>query len=277
RTVYAHNPDLRRRLRREAEVARHVRHPGVVPVLDEGVLTDGSPYIVMEKIAGVSLARLLLRLGHLPADETAAIAIRVASILHAAHAAGYVHRDVKPEHVILCEGDGGGLAVWLLDFGVCASDGAPLEEKKRENGRVFGTPTYCSPEQAAGIPEVDGRADLFGLGITMFECLTGRVPFTGIDVNDLLRAIIRCQSPSVGDLMPDLRGPMDSVVLRTMARLPTDRYASARAMARALVPLAGDRAETERRIVQKLGLRVATPIAETATTTERPAPRIVAA
>ncbi|MCA9602826.1 MAG: protein kinase, partial [Myxococcales bacterium] len=96
RPVYAQNADLQRRLRREAEISRVVRHRGIVPVVDEGVLGDGSPYIVMEKIPGISLSRLLLRVGHLESSEAALIGIRVASILHAAHAEGYVHRDIKP-------------------------------------------------------------------------------------------------------------------------------------------------------------------------------------
>ncbi len=101
RPCFLDHPDLGRRLRREAEVARNVIHPGIVPVLDEGTLEDGSPYIIMEKVRGESLSRILLRRTTLRVDETAVIAMRVASILHAAHLQGYTHRDVKPEHILL--------------------------------------------------------------------------------------------------------------------------------------------------------------------------------
>ena len=101
RPVYAYNADLCRRLKREAEVARRVAHPGIVPVLDEGTLPDGSPYLVLERIHGEPMNHLLRRVGILGVQETLAILRRVCDILHRAHAAGYVHRDVKPEHVVL--------------------------------------------------------------------------------------------------------------------------------------------------------------------------------
>ncbi len=279
RPVYAHNPDLQRRLRREAEIARVVAHPGIVPVLDEGVLSDGSPYIVMEKVPGMSLSRLLLRVGHLTPAETATIAIRVSSILHASHAAGYVHRDVKPEHVIFHSSPTGNLQVWLLDFGVCTAHTAPQDERDREKGRVFGTPTYCSPEQAGGIPDVDGRADIFGLAVSMYECRTGRVPFTGSDLNDLLRRIIRCEPMRVSDVVDGVPDELVDLVCRGMARAPDDRFPTARAFARALVPLAGQRIEMEQSLLRRVGLGSVAPISEDSPTlqAQKSPVRIVAA
>src|SRR5690606_33033240 len=101
RPKFAHNADLIARLKREAEVAQTVFHPGIVPVLDHGLLHDGSPFLVLKRLYGESLSRLQRRVGPLPVSETALITMRVASILHAVHQAGYVHRDVKPEHIIL--------------------------------------------------------------------------------------------------------------------------------------------------------------------------------
>lgn len=272
RPVYAQNTDLQRRLLREAEVSRNVHHSGIVPVVDEGTLYDGSPYIVMEKVHGMSLSRLLLRVGRLSVEETALIAVRVSSVLHAAHAQGYVHRDIKPEHVIFEEQRGGGLQVWVLDFGVCAAATAPADEKERERGRVFGTPTYCSPEQASGLPEVDGRADIFGLAVTMFECLTGRVPFTGHDVNDLLRRIIRCETVRVSDVVPGLAPEIDEVVARAMTRAPADRFLTARAFSRALVPLAGARIDVEQKLLSRVAGSVVQPITEDAPTLDVASP-----
>lgn len=248
RPLYAYNGDLVRRLRLEGEVARAVAHPGIVPVLDEGLLPDGSPYLVMERVWGESLARLVHRSGTLGVGETAAIAMRVAAILHAVHRQGYVHRDVKPEHILLDRGPGGELVVRILDFGVCASEWVCAEERERERARVFGTPSYVSPEQAAGDPYVDGRADVYGLGVCMFEALTGRVPFTGSDVMNLLRRIIREDAPRVGLMAMHVDVDLDAVVARALARDPEERFANMRVLARSLAPFARHRLDIERQL-----------------------------
>jgi serine/threonine protein kinase len=252
RPCFVQHIDLGTRLRREAEVSRRVGHPGIVKVLDEGTLTDGSPYLVMPLLYGESLSRILLRGRDLPTEEVAVMASRVATILHSAHAAGYVHRDVKPEHILFNRTATGELTVHLLDFGVCTSQTADADEKKREQGKVFGTPSYVSPEQASGQADVDGRADLFGLGIVMFEALSGRVPFSGSTVSKLLVRIIRDDAPRVSDLVPNIDPAFDLLVSRLLAREPKDRLPSARALGRALVPFTGDRRLVERRLAAML-------------------------
>lgn len=249
------NPDLVRRLRREAEVARTVLHAGIVSVLDEGTLEDASPYVVLERVRGECLARLLRRVVLLEPELVGLVAIRVAAILHAAHAHGYVHRDVKPEHIVFDRDPSGGLRVRLLDFGVCASERAPADEKQREVGRVFGTPSYVSPEQAAGDPDVDARADVFGLGVVMFEAITGRLPFTGSNVANLLRRIIREDAPRAGLLRHDLDFAWDECLARALARAPEDRFPSMRALARAIAPLVGDRRAVEAKLLALLDAR----------------------
>jgi serine/threonine-protein kinase len=255
RPSFVDSPDLGRRLLREGEVARSVVHPGIVPVLAEGRLFDGSPYLVLERIRGECLARLLRRVGTLEPAQIGAIVMRVCSILHAAHARGYVHRDVKPEHVVMEREVDGSLRVWLLDFGVCASDRAPADERQREIGRVFGTPSYVSPEQASGDPDVDARADVFGLGVVVFEALTGRLPFTGSNVSNLLRRIIREDAPRAGLVRTDLEFLWDDCVARMLARLPEERFPSARAVARGLAPLLGDRRAAEESLLEVLESR----------------------
>lgn len=252
RPVFAYNADLARRLRREAEVARRVKHPGIVPVFDEGALPDGSPYIVLERMRSESLSRLLRRSGTLGVTETCAIAVRVAAILHRSHSYGYVHRDVKPEHVLLDRAQDGSLLVSLLDFGVCAAETAPSEEKNRERGRVFGTPSYVSPEQACGNPDVDGRADIFSLGIVMYECLTGRLPFSGSTVTALLRRIIKEDAPRVMLCAPHVDRVLDEVVAKSMARIADHRFPSARAFGRAVAPFLSGRLAIERGLASRL-------------------------
>ena len=258
RPKFAHNPDLVTRLKREAEVAQTVFHPGIVPVLDHGLLQDGSPFLVLKRLYGESLSRLQRRLGPLPVSETAVITMRVASILHAVHLAGYVHRDVKPEHIVLDRNRLGELEVALLDFGVCAAGTAPRDERERERGRVYGTPTYVSPEQASGNPDVAAGADLYGLGVTVFELLTGEVPFRASDVTQLLRRIIKEDAPRVSLRAPHAVGAMDDIVAKLLQRDPQQRFPSARALGRALTPLVIDRVAAERRLANALHVGVAT-------------------
>ena len=160
RPSLAGQADLATRLLRELEVSRRVVHAGLVRFMGAGHLADDSPFLVMPLLGGESLAQMLLREGVLSSAAVLMLMSRVSSILHSSHAAGYVHRDVKPEHIHLSRTAQGGLRVHLLDFGVCWSAHADEAEKRREAGRVFGTPHYVSPEQASGEVHIDGRADL---------------------------------------------------------------------------------------------------------------------
>jgi serine/threonine-protein kinase len=184
-----------------------------------------------------------------------------------------VHRDIKPEHVLLDSGPGGELIVYLLDFGVCSSRDAPSDEREREKGKVFGTPSYVSPEQAAGECDVDGRADLFSLGILMFEALTGRLPFVGSSVSKLLVRIIREDAPRLSSLLPAIDPSVERLLGRLLARDPEERFPSARALARALLPLC-ERQSAEREVLA--ALRVAARAPELAATrpTDVSVPRV---
>jgi serine/threonine protein kinase len=252
RPTHAGNPDLMSRVRREVEVARRVFHPGIVPVIDHGALNDGSPYLVMKYMRSESLSAYLRRCGPLDGRQISVIIARLASILHSVHRHGYVHRDIKPEHILLNRGGYGELDLHLLDFGVCAADTAPADERARERGRVYGTPSYASPEQASGNPFVDARADLFGVGVTMFEALTGKLPFTGPDVTAVLRSIIRQDALRTKLLSPQVDDDMDSLVAKLLSRSPATRHPSARALMRALDPWLKERVQTERTLVATL-------------------------
>lgn len=254
RPKFVDHIDLIRRLKREAEVAERVVHPGIVPIYDVGRLSDGTPYVVMKRMYSESLARLLGRVDRLSCAEVAVIAARVAAILHSVHAAGYVHRDIKPEHILLDRAPQGKLEVRLLDFGVCASNDAPADEKTRERGRVYGTPAYVSPEQAAGEPHIDARADLFGLGITLFEARTGVLPFSEQRATDLLRAILTRDAPALSLYERDVDPRLDLLISQLLERRIDQRLPSARALSRALAPMIRDRAAIEARFVARLDL-----------------------
>ncbi len=251
RSRFASHAEIARRLLREAEVGRMVRHPALVRVLDRGWLPDGSPYVVFERARGESLSGLLRRCGPLPWDEAAALALQAADALAAVHARGYVHRDVKPEHLLLRFDASGRLRLRLLDFGVCALRDPSPEERTLEQGRVYGTPSYVSPEQASGDPMVDGRADVYGLGVLLFEATSGRLPFYAKDVTRLLRRVIRGGAPPLVEMAP-VPPAFAALVDRAMARERSDRFPTMRAMARALVGALGDRRSAEQRLGARL-------------------------
>jgi serine/threonine protein kinase len=224
----------------------------------------------MPLLAGESLSRILLRKPMLSLEGASLIAARIAAILHSAHCVGYVHRDVKPDHVLLDVGRQGELLVWLLDFGVCSSSEAPSDERAREQGKVFGTPSYVSPEQAAGKPDVDARADLFSLGVVLFEMLAGKAPFVDSSVSKLLLRIMREEAPRLSELVPDIETSADDIVARLLARDPEDRFPSARAVSRVLASHVGDRGRAEARMVAALrASRVRPPRVDTQPATAR--------
>src|ERR671912_4963 len=162
------DPDQLERFRREARAVAQLNHPHVVTVIDAGE-DEGAPYIVFEYVEGETLKDRIRRLGRLPVSEAVAYAIEIGRALEAAHASMLVHRDVKPQNVLI---DLDGRAK-VTDFGIARS----LESKGlTATGRVLGTTDYCSPEQAMG-EDVDERSDVYSLGVVLYEMLTGDVPF----------------------------------------------------------------------------------------------------
>lgn len=248
----AEHPDLVRRLRREARVGRELHHRGIVRCVDEGELHDGSPYLVMERLQGESLLSLLSRVERLPAAAACLIGAQVASVLHAVHSKGYVHRDVKTEHVWLSPREGGGLSVHLLDFGVCLSLDGESERLLRERGRVFGTPGYVSPEQARGDEVIDARSDLFSLGVVLFEAIGGERPFRGENAAILLRRAIEQRAPDLRHVQADVPTQVASWVARLLSPEPAQRPQNARIAERGLLALATPPRALERSLAAQL-------------------------
>src|SRR5438552_9057602 len=167
---FARDQSFVARFRREAQAAAALNHPNLVSVFDTGS-DDGTHYIVMEYVAGATLAKVIRDEGPLPADRAASIALAVARALAFAHRAGLVHRDVKPANIMLSS-DG---AVKVMDFGIARTTNG---ESLTQTAAVLGTATYFSPEQAQG-EAVDARSDIYALGCVLFEMLTGHPPFSG--------------------------------------------------------------------------------------------------
>lgn len=224
----ARDPERRRRFLREARLAARLAHPNVVRVYDVGE-DDGRPFIAMEYVDGETLAELVARRGALPPGEAAALGIQAARALAAAHAAGLVHRDVKPQNLLLAR-DG---TLKLGDFGVAYGfDGTRLTLV----GTVLGTAAYLAPEQARG-EQVTAAADIYGLGAVLYELLTARPSRTVSSLDELggrepfRIADLRSRAPNVP---PELA----SVVMRCLAFAPEERPASAAALARELAAAA---------------------------------------
>lgn len=225
-----------RRFLREARVMAQLEHPNLVRVLDYGE-DDEQPYLVMELLRGQTL-RERLRERPLPEAEAVRVAAAVLSGLEAAHAAGVVHRDIKPGNLFLCR-DG---TVKVMDFGIAKS---AEESHLTQTGVQVGTAEYMSPEQAEGAP-VDGRSDLYSLGIVLYQMLAGQAPFRGDNSLVVLHQQVHKAPPPLPDAVPDW---LRRVVLRALAKKPTARFASAAEMRGALesgLARAAEAAERER-------------------------------
>jgi serine/threonine-protein kinase len=224
-------PDIAERFRRESEIAASLEHANIVRVTDFGRSADGYLFLVMELLAGESLFERM-RVGPMPVEEALPVLAQVCSGLEAAHARGVVHRDLKPENVFLV--DHPSPWVKLLDFGI-AKITDPLVSSDTAAGVVVGTPEYASPEQATGA-EVDGRADVYALGIVAWRMLAGYHPFPTDDSRRLLMMHATRPVPSMADARPELlRWPgVAAIVDRACAKDPDARFQSAAEMRAAI-------------------------------------------
>ncbi len=238
---YADETDTVRRFLREARAASSLSHPNIITVFDFGQAEDGELYLVMELLTGRELYEELRAAGRLPAERVVHIATQVCDALHHAHERGLVHRDLKPENVFLLDS---GFQyrdfVKVLDFGVAKMRSVKPEESVTRTGTLFGTPAYMSPEQVLCEP-IDRRADLYSLGVVLYELLTGRVPFRDKQVMRLLMAHVSEAPPSFAEACPGASIPpaLEAVVMRCLAKNPDHRPATALALAEALVEALG--------------------------------------
>jgi len=237
--IFAGRPKAVKRFEQEARAAASLRSPHVVQVIDFGV-DEGNPYLVMELLEGESLVARLARRALTPREVWTVIS-HTARAMTRAHEQGFVHRDLKPDNVFLVE-DGDEFLVKVLDFGVAKALTEP-QLSLTETGTLLGTPLYASPEQAEG-RDVDGRADLWSLGVLAFECLTGRLPFVAPSLDRLLSAI--CYDPIV---VPSkvARVPVgfDNWFARAVNRDRERRFQNAKDLSDELRPLLGPDAPDE--------------------------------
>lgn len=210
------------RFRREIQMAARLQHPHIVPLLHAGA-KNGLLYYTMPYISGESLRARLARSGELPIADAVRILVEVADALEAAHADGVVHRDVKPENILLARNH----AV-VTDFGVSkALSNATGQSNLTSLGVALGTPAYMSPEQAAADPNVDHRADIYAVGVLAYELLTGRPPFTGATPQQVLAAQVTDKPHHISEARPSIPAPLAAVVMRCLEKRPADRWQTA--------------------------------------------------
>jgi serine/threonine protein kinase len=216
------------RFLREIKLAARLQHPHILPVFDSGE-AKGQLWYTMPFVAGEGVRNLLDREGGLPLDVALRIAGQVADALDHAHRHGVVHRDVKPENILLSE-----THAWLADFGVAHAAGG-ASERLTEIGMVVGTPAYMSPEQASGDVPLDGRTDIYALGCVLYEMLTGRPPYRGATPAAVLAQQLTGPVPSLRATRVELPVWIDRVVAKALSKSPADRFATAASLAAALV------------------------------------------
>ncbi len=227
----ADQPDFRDRFLREARLAAQLSHPNIVQVFDVGE-EDGSPFIVMECVEGSTLADELKERGPLGPDEVVDLALQICGGLEHAHAAGLVHRDIKPQNLLL-RPDG---TVKIADFGIAR---AAETTKLTQKGSVLGTAAYLAPEQALG-EEVTAAADLYSLGCVLYELLTGRTPYVFETLPELVVKHREEVIPPVRELRSDVPGRLEAAVMHALARNPEYRPESAAALAEELAVASPD-------------------------------------
>ena len=224
--------DLVDRFFSEAKAVNLIRHESIVNVLDLSTLPDGRPYIVMEYLDGSPLASIIeqaqIQRTAVPLGGLARLIAEVLDALGAAHAKGIVHRDLKPDNIYVTPSG----RPKVLDFGIAKLQ-PELGGSATQSGSLLGTPHYMSPEQAAGRP-VDLRADIYALGVILFECATLLKPFTADSLFDLLRKHIEAPPPSPRALRHDMPESLEHVIYTALAKFPDQRFASAQAMSMAL-------------------------------------------
>ena len=222
------------RFSREATASAQIKSPHVVQVFDHGISLDGTPYIVMELLEGEDLRTRLGRLGTISVEETASIIAQIARGLTKAHAAGIVHRDIKPDNIFLTDHDGE-LFVKLLDFGIAKHAAQESELGMTGTGAMVGTPHYMSPEQILSARRVDARSDLWSLGVVAYRALTSQVPFQGETLGAVCIAIERGAFVPPSQRRPGLPPSLDPWFHRAFAREVDHRFQTAKEMAEAFV------------------------------------------
>ncbi|MBL8919057.1 MAG: protein kinase [Myxococcaceae bacterium] len=227
------------RFLRESSAAGRIGNPHIVETYDAGLAPDGAPYLVMELLEGEPLSALLERQRPLPVPLACALLCQVCEAVEAAHRVGIVHRDLKPDNLFITRGADGAPFVKVVDFGISRFD--PERTGALEltsTGVMMGTPRYMAPEQLRSAKEVDARADVYALGVILYECLAGRPPYDGATFADLAHQVLSGNAQPLAAVRPDVPPALAATVMRAMAASIEQRCSSARELWMSVAPFA---------------------------------------
>jgi serine/threonine protein kinase len=248
----AKDPDIVGRFSREARAAARIQGEHVARVLDVGVVEGGPPYLVMEYLEGADLSQRIAEARRLPLEEIAAYLLQACEALAEAHAAGIVHRDLKPANLFLAVRPDRSRMVKLLDFGISKAPvgaGAGVTSTQA----IMGSPVYMSPEQLVSARQTDARADIWSLGVVLYEALVGIPPFEADTMPQIVTRILHTPAPRLAVSRPDLPPQVDAIVARCLEKEPSMRFADVAQLTVALAPFAADGARSVDRVMRVLG------------------------
>ena len=222
------------RFLREIRYASTLDHPHIAPLLDSGE-TDYLLWFVMPFVAGETLRQVIRRERMLPIDRAVRVATEVLDALGHAHERGLAHRDIKPDNIVLSAEGSGAI---LVDFGIARAIAHSGEDRVTRSGFVVGTEEYMSPEQAGGSPDIDGRTDIYSLGVVLFEALAGRPPFAAASAAAVLDMQQHAPPPDLRKLRRDVPRALSDTIMKALSKAPEARWQTAADMRHALLPYA---------------------------------------
>jgi serine/threonine protein kinase len=234
-------PGMVERFTREARAAAKIKNDHVVQVTDVDALPSGVPYMVMERLEGSDLAVLCQRLGPLPIADAVRYLLETCSAIGEAHAMGIIHRDLKPANLFLARRRDGTTSIKVLDFGISKVMASLGEHTMTVAGEILGSPNYMSPEQISALRDLDGRTDVWSLGVILYKLLTAALPFPSKNLTQLCSMVLLRSPRRPGDLRPDLPPGLEAVILRCLEKDRARRFRTAGELAAALLPFAGSK------------------------------------
>ncbi|HEU4408892.1 MAG TPA: protein kinase [Polyangiaceae bacterium] len=265
----AKNEEASKRFVREARAAARVKSEHIARVTDVGALEDGTPFMVMEYLEGETLAGLLEQRGRLPVGEAIDYVLQACRALAAAHDKGIVHRDLKPSNLFLARQDDGSHVIKVLDFGISKvnTPGSFNEGNITKTSAVMGSPNYMSPEQMRSTRTVDGRSDIWSLGVSLYELIAGDPPFMGQSFPEVCLAIAQDPPVPLRKHVPEVPAELEAVVFKCLEKDPERRFAKVSEFARALLPFAPQASHSATATRWSIADEASVPRLDTAATT----------